>query len=87
MLSAAPGVTAVALPAVNSLGKLGGAVGPLSFGLLSYSTGSLLGPILVVTGALLGAGALAVAYRDNRITYAKLRAEESHVQTGEEHVS
>ena len=34
-----------------------------SFGLLSYYTGSLRGPILFVACALLGAGVLALAYR------------------------
>ncbi|GBF98679.1 hypothetical protein Rsub_11673, partial [Raphidocelis subcapitata] len=64
VLSAArPGTSAVALAAVNSLGKLGGAAGPASFGLLSYYTGSLRGPILFVACALLGAGVLALAYR------------------------
>ena len=73
MLSAAPGASIVSLPAVNSLGKLGGAVGPASFGLLTYYTGSLVGPILLVTAALLGAGALAVMYRhDTRHEYDSL---------------
>jgi hypothetical protein len=99
VLSAArPGTTAVALAAVNSVGKLGGAAGPVSagwacvqgawgpflntniptpcqasFGLLYYYTGSMLGPILLVAGALLGAGALSLGYRHDRRHYLPLQ--------------
>jgi hypothetical protein len=38
-LAAAPGTQAVSLAAVNSVGKAGGMLGPLSFGLLLASTG------------------------------------------------
>jgi hypothetical protein len=52
----------VALAAVNSVGKAGGFLGPLSFGLLKAATGSYLPSILLVGAALLGGGGLALAY-------------------------
>jgi hypothetical protein len=53
----------VALAAVNSVGKAGGFLGPLSFGVLKAATGSYLPSILLVGAALLGGGGLALAYR------------------------
>lgn len=38
-LAAAPGTEAVSLAAVNSVGKAGGFLGPLSFGLILHATG------------------------------------------------
>ena len=47
-----------------------------SFGLLSYYTGSLVGPIVLVAGAMLGAGALAASYRPTSAAYSQLAREE-----------
>lgn len=64
--AAAPGTQATAFAAVNSAGKAGGALGPLSFGLLLAATGTYLPPIMLVAAALLAAGALAWAYPGDR---------------------
>lgn len=40
-MAAAPGTEAVSLAAVNSIGKAGGFLGPLSFGLILHATGNV----------------------------------------------
>lgn len=40
-MAAAPGTEAVSLAAVNSVGKAGGFLGPLSFGLILHATGTV----------------------------------------------
>jgi hypothetical protein len=40
-MAAAPGTEAVSLAAVNTVGKAGGFLGPLSFGLILHATGTV----------------------------------------------
>jgi hypothetical protein len=60
--AAPPGTSAVALALVNSLGKAGGALGPLGIGLLVDAAHSYTPGILLVAAALLGGGLLALGY-------------------------
>ena len=60
LTAAGPGTSAVALAAVNSLGKLGGAAGPAAFGVIAYHTGSYAIPVLLVAGAQVAGGVLAL---------------------------
>ncbi|KAF6250988.1 hypothetical protein COO60DRAFT_1565252 [Scenedesmus sp. NREL 46B-D3] len=65
-LAAAPGTGAVSLAAVNSVGKAGGFLGPVSFGLILHATGSYVPSILLVGGVLLCGGAMALLYAGER---------------------
>lgn len=74
-LAAAPGTEAVSLAAVNSVGKAGGFLGPLSFGLILQATGSYVPSILLVSAVLAVGGVLALAYHGDRqqARYSKLQ--------------
>jgi nitrate/nitrite transporter NarK len=65
-MAAVPGTGAVSLAAVNSVGKAGGFLGPLSFGLILHATGSYVPSILLVGGVLLCGGAMALLYTGER---------------------
>jgi hypothetical protein len=62
-LAAPAGAGAVSLAAVNSVGKAGGLLGPLSFGVMKHATGSYLPSILLVGGAMLFGSGMALGYR------------------------
>lgn len=61
-MAAKPGTGAVSLAAVNSVGKAGGFLGPLSFGLILHATGSYIPSILLVGGVMLLGGTMALLY-------------------------
>lgn len=62
------------MAAVNSLGKAGGSLGPLSMGLLAHSTHSYVAGVLLVAAALVAGGCMALAYwgDDTRARYQRL---------------
>eukprot|EP00879_Flechtneria_rotunda_P010809 GHRR01011295.1.p2 GENE.GHRR01011295.1~~GHRR01011295.1.p2 ORF type:complete len:205 (+),score=77.94 GHRR01011295.1:326-940(+) len=71
--AAVPGTGAVTFAAVNSVGKAGGFLGPLSFGLILHATGSYVPSILLVSAVLICGGAMALLYSGERwIQYQKL---------------
>lgn len=61
-MAAKPGTGAVSLAAVNSVGKAGGFLGPLSFGLILHATGSYIPAILLVGAVLMIGGSMALMY-------------------------
>ncbi|WIA13561.1 hypothetical protein OEZ85_007128 [Tetradesmus obliquus] len=65
-MAAAPGTGAVSLAAVNSVGKAGGFLGPLSFGLILHATGSYVPSILLVGAVMLCGAAMALLYTGER---------------------
>ncbi|KAF8060013.1 ttuB [Scenedesmus sp. PABB004] len=64
--AASPGTGPVSLAAVNSVGKAGGALGPLFFGLWLHASGSFVASIIGVGAVMLAAGGLALAYPGDR---------------------
>ena len=62
-LAAPAGAGAVSLAAVNSVGKAGGLLGPLSFGVLKQATGSYVPSILLVGAAMVLGAFMALGYR------------------------
>jgi hypothetical protein len=66
-MAAAPGTGAVSFAAVNSVGKAGGFLGPVSFGLLVHATGSYVPSILLVSAVLVAGGAMALGYQGERL--------------------
>lgn len=56
----------MSLAAVNSVGKAGGFLGPLSFGLILHATGSYVPSILLVGAVLLCGGTMALCYAGER---------------------
>jgi nitrate/nitrite transporter NarK len=80
-MAAAPGTGAVSLAAVNAVGKAGGFLGPLSFGLILHATGSYVPSILLVGAVMLCGAAMALLYTGERLgqRYQKL-ADDGGVQ-------
>jgi ACS family tartrate transporter-like MFS transporter len=51
---------------INSMGAVGGVVGPFTVGLLKQATGDFVGPMILLSGVLVVAGVLTLTLRSNR---------------------
>jgi ACS family tartrate transporter-like MFS transporter len=52
---------------INSMGAVGGVVGPSTVGWLKQTTGDFVGPLILLSGVLLAAGVLTLILRRNRL--------------------
>lgn len=72
----------MALAFVNSLGKAGGALGPLGVGLLVDAAHSYTPGILLVAAALAGGGGMALGYRGDTLAPRYQRLDEAEPTRG-----